>query len=111
MSSSSSAKKVSKSLADALAQNDPDTVYRNAIDARLESMRSIGSEEWDYERDFAKGCGWSEQIIQRYRDMYRKHVAIAARMGDRRAKVLWFADVGVAEKFRAKSGAKMPGDK
>lgn len=112
MSSSSSKKSIGKSLADALAANDPDTVYRNAIDARLAAMRANGPEEWDYERDFAKGCGYSEQIVQRYRVVYKRHVAIAPRMGDRRnGKCIWFADAAVADKFRAKSGAKSPDDK
>jgi len=98
-----------KTLDDALADNDPDTLNRRAIDGRISAMLEIGPQEWDYEQDFAKAAELSVQIVQRYRPKYVKHWVVAPKIGERRAaKCLWFADPKVAQKFRDKVGIKAP---
>lgn len=98
-----------KTLTDALSANDPDTVRRQAIDSRLAAMLEVGPQEWDYEPDFAKSADLSLQVVQAYREHYRKHWVIAPRTGERRAgKCLWFADPKVAQQFRDKVGVKQP---
>lgn len=106
---SKDAKPKGNTLNDALAENDPDTVCRNKIDKVLAGMLEEGAERWEYEGAFAKRTtDLTEGALRGYRFIYRKHVAISPRMGERREKVLWFASPAVAQKFREKSGAKEP---
>jgi hypothetical protein len=92
------AKKPTRTLADFRAAHDPDVIYPARIKAALAEMLVEGAEIWEYEQDFLRRAGVSNNYISPYREAFADHIV---ETGGKQPKRVWFADPKVAKKVRS----------
>jgi hypothetical protein len=92
--------KTPRTLADFRALHDPATVISNKIKSTLLAMYKEGPEQWEYESDFVKRAGLSNNQIGGYRDQFADHVVETPSLSRAAPRRIWFADAKIARKVR-----------
>lgn len=91
-----------KTLDSLRAVHDDSVVIPTRIRARFAAMLKAGPEEHDYEADFLKAAGVSNNKIGAFRTQFKAHIVKTIGTNPKR---VWFADPKVAKKFRDTIGA------
>ena len=94
------AKPTPRSVADFRALHDPMIVATNKIRAALAAMLKEGPEHWEYESDFVRRAGLSNNQIGSYREQFAEHIVEAPSVNRSAPRRIWFADAKVARKVR-----------
>lgn len=92
--------KPARTVSEFRALHDVQTVLTNKIKAALTAMLKEGPENWEYESDFVRRAGLSNNQIGAFRDAFADHVVETPSIARGNPRRVWFADPKVARKVR-----------
>jgi uncharacterized protein YmfQ (DUF2313 family) len=91
---------VARTIADWKKNHDPDTVISTKIKAALAKLRAIGSQHFEYEKEFCTMAGVSHSVIGKYREEFASHIVMTPRLNGERPRLAWFGNASTATSVR-----------